>query len=174
MPTGAVSAAALLREARLRAGLSQTELARRAGVTQSVVSAYETGTREPSLPTLVKLIGAAGKDLDIRVRARAVPSSKLHGPLGRRVRRHRNDLVATAGRRGATNLRVFGSVARGEESAGSDIDLLADLPEDMGLFGFIRLRKELGEILGANVDLVPGSDLKPGIREEVEADQVAL
>ena len=104
----------------------------------------------------------------------ACPLQAVHGPLDRRVRRHRNDLVATTGRHGATNLRVFGSVARGEESVGSDIDLLADLPEDMGLFGLIRLRKELGEILGANVDLVPGSDLKPAIREEVEADQVAL
>jgi predicted nucleotidyltransferase len=44
----------------------------------------------------------------------------------------------------------------------------------MGLLGLIRLRKELAEILGANVDLVPAGDLKPGIREAVEADQVPL
>jgi transcriptional regulator with XRE-family HTH domain len=115
--TPAISAADLLREARLSAGLSQTELAQRATVTQSVVSAYETGSREPSLPMLIKFVGATGKDLDIRVRSRSRPLTKLRGPLGRCIRKHRSDLVAAAARHGATNLRVFGSVARGEESA---------------------------------------------------------
>jgi transcriptional regulator with XRE-family HTH domain len=50
------TAAALLRDARLRAGLSQAELGRRAGVTQSVVSAYESGARQPSVPTLARLV----------------------------------------------------------------------------------------------------------------------
>ncbi|MDP9397101.1 MAG: helix-turn-helix transcriptional regulator, partial [Actinomycetota bacterium] len=49
------AAAALLREARERAGLSQLELGRRAGVAQSVISAYESGRRQPALPTLAGL-----------------------------------------------------------------------------------------------------------------------
>lgn len=47
--------------------------------------------------------------------------------MGRRVRR-RNDLIAAAEARGIRNLRVFGSVARGEDRPDSDVDLLADLP----------------------------------------------
>ena len=55
-----MSSGALIREARQRAGLSQTELARRAAVAQSVISAYETDRREPGLAMLTKLVEAAG------------------------------------------------------------------------------------------------------------------
>jgi transcriptional regulator with XRE-family HTH domain len=51
---------ALLKEARLRAGLTQRELAARAGVPQSTVSVYERGERQPTLPTLERLLRAAG------------------------------------------------------------------------------------------------------------------
>jgi transcriptional regulator with XRE-family HTH domain len=63
----ALTAGALLREARERANLSQAALGRRAGVTQSVVSAYESGGRQPSLPTLRRLIEATGHDLGVRI-----------------------------------------------------------------------------------------------------------
>jgi transcriptional regulator with XRE-family HTH domain len=62
------SAGSVLREARRRAGLSQVELARRAGVTQSVVSAYESGARQPSVPTLARLVGATGFELELQLR----------------------------------------------------------------------------------------------------------
>ena len=74
-------AGSLLREARRRAHLSQVELARRAGVAQSVVSAYESGTRQPSLPTLTRLVAATGLDLDVRVRRSRSPLTRLTGPL---------------------------------------------------------------------------------------------
>jgi uncharacterized protein len=60
-------AAGLLRSARDRAGLTQGELATRAGVTQQSVSAYETGRRDPTLPTLMHLLAAAGFDLRMRL-----------------------------------------------------------------------------------------------------------
>jgi transcriptional regulator with XRE-family HTH domain len=56
-------AAGLLRLARIKAGLTQQALADRAGIDQQVVSAYETGRREPTLPTLMRLIEAAGYEL---------------------------------------------------------------------------------------------------------------
>jgi transcriptional regulator with XRE-family HTH domain len=56
-------AAGILRLARFKAGISQAELAGRAGVTQQAVSAYETGRREPTLPTLERLIQATGHEL---------------------------------------------------------------------------------------------------------------
>jgi len=62
------TAGALLRQARTGAGLSQAELAARAGVTQSVISAYESGHRQPALGTLATLIEAAGYELVIDVR----------------------------------------------------------------------------------------------------------
>jgi len=69
---------------------------------------------------------------------------------------------------------VFGSVARGEDRPDSDVDLLADLPPGLSLFGLGRAEADLEAILGSRVDLIPAADLKPGIRERVERDLVAL
>lgn len=49
------------------AGISQRELARRAGVPQSMISAYERGRREPTLPTLLRILRAAGFDLRLHL-----------------------------------------------------------------------------------------------------------
>jgi uncharacterized protein len=168
------TAGALLRRARTRAGLSQAELAARAGVTQSVISAYESGHRQPALPTLSALIEAAGYDLVADVRPQPRRLSKLSGPVGQRVRRRRQDLIAAAAAHGVTNLRVFGSVARGADRPDSDLDLLADLPQGMGLLGLGRVQAELEAIVGSRVDLVPAGDLKPEVRARARRDLVAL
>lgn len=62
----AVSAAALLTEARRRAGMNQAELARAADVPRSLVSMYESGTREPGTAALERLLRAAGAELGLR------------------------------------------------------------------------------------------------------------
>ncbi len=167
----------LLREARRRSGLSQTDLARRAHVAQSVISAYESGRREPSLTTLRRLVAATGQRLRVEVEpadgdevVRGIPDS----PLGRRLRRHRRALVTAAQRRGAGNLRVFGSVARGEDGPDSDVDLLVDLAPGTGLVGLSALERELAEILHAKVDLSPAASLKPRVRTRAEQDAIAL
>ena len=167
-------AGALLRQARVAAGLSQAELAARAGVTQSVISAYESGHRQPALRTLAALIQAADHELVIDVRQQPRRLSRLSGPVGQRVRRRRQDLIAAAAAHGVTNLRVFGSVARGTDRPDSDLDLLADLPPDMGLLGLGRVQAELEAIVGSQVDLVPASDLKPGVRARADRDLVPL
>lgn len=168
------AAGALLREARKRGSLSQADLAARAGVTQSVISAYESGQRQPSIPALARLVGAAGFELTLGLRCPPGRLRRLSGPVGRRVRRHRKDLVAAAAAHGVSNLRVFGSVARGEDHPGSDVDLLADFPPGLSLFGLGRLEADLEGILGTRVDLIPAADLKPGVRERVESELIAL
>jgi len=60
-------AAALIVDARERAGLTQAELARRAGTVQSAIAAYEAGRRQPTLPTLYRILDAAGFDLRARL-----------------------------------------------------------------------------------------------------------
>jgi uncharacterized protein len=165
---------ALLRQARQAARMSQVDLAARAGVTQSVISAYESGRRQPSLPMLAGLIGAAGYELTTGIRRPVRRLSRLSGPVGRRLRARRREVVAAAAAHGVTNLRVFGSVARGEDGPGSDVDLLADMPPGMGLFALGRVRADLESILGTQVDLVPAQDLKPGIGPRAERDLVVL
>jgi hypothetical protein len=150
------------------------DLAARAGVTQSVVSAYESGHRQPSLPTLAALIQAAGYELVIGIRRQPRRLSRLSGPVGRRLRRRRREVIAAAAAHGVSNLRVFGSVARGQDRPDSDVDLLADLPAGMSLFGLGRAQADLEAIIGARVDLVPAQDLKPDVRARAERDLVAL
>lgn len=165
----------VLRGARRRAGLTQVELACRAGVTQSVISAYESGHRQPALPTLSALVEAAGLELAVTVRARRDQTRQLTGPVGRLVRQQRQELLTTAASHGARHLTVFGSVARGEDRPDSDVDLLADLPPTLGLLGLGRLREDLERLLGGiRVDLIPRQDLKPDVRDRVEREAVRL
>ncbi|GAA0618792.1 hypothetical protein GCM10009547_21450 [Sporichthya brevicatena] len=169
------SSAELVRRARTAARLSQTELAARAGVAQPVISAYEAGRREPSLPMLTKLVEATGHRM--RIQLLPVPADQLGLPntrLGRLLRRHRRAIFEIATRRKAHNLRVFGSVARGDEHAESDVDLLVDLERGVGLVGLAGLTRELTELLGVPVDVIPADTLKARIREEVFREAIPL
>lgn len=98
-----------------RAGLSQVELAGQAGVKQSVISAYESGQRQPSIPALARLIDAAGFELTLGLRRSSGLLRRMSGPVDRRARRHRRELVAAVVTHGVQNPRMFGSVARGED-----------------------------------------------------------
>jgi len=69
---------------------------------------------------------------------------------------------------------VFGSVARGDETATSDIDLLVDLDRQQGLVALAGLTRELSALLRVHVDVVPASSLKAAIRAEVLAEAVPL
>jgi len=84
---------------------------------QSVISEYEAGQRQPALPTLSKLITATGHQLVLGLErtdpaVRGLPDT----PLGRRLRQHQRALLDADARAGGSHLRVFGSVARGEDS----------------------------------------------------------
>lgn len=70
-------------------------------------------------------------------------------------------------RRGVMSLFVFGSVARGEASKGSDVDLLVEFDQPVGLFAFVRLRRYLETLLGCRVDLVTPDALKAQLRERI-------
>jgi predicted nucleotidyltransferase len=78
--------------------------------------------------------------------------------------------------RGVTGLWIFGSVARGEARADSDIDLLAefDPAARLSLVGLASLRAELSELLGAPADLVERSALRPPVRDEADREAVRV
>jgi len=168
------SSGALLRDARHRAGLTQNELAERAGTTQSVISAYESDRRQPALTTLESLVEATGLELVVRVRTRRPEIDRLTGPLGRRVRRQRRKLIEAAAVYGITGLRVFGSVARGEDRPDSDVDILVDVAANVGLLALGHATQELETILNARVDLVPAAGLKADVARRIEKDLVPL
>ena len=165
----------LLRQARVDARLSQTELAKRARVTQSVISAYESDRREPAMSTLSKLVEATGHHLVVNLeRDPAMKPGLPDTPLGRRLRRRRSDVLEIAQRHGATNVRVFGSVARGQDAEESDIDLMVDLDPGIGLVSLAALQRELTDLLNAHVDVIPSDSVRPRVKARADAESIPL
>lgn len=70
-------------------------------------------------------------------------------------------------RHAVKSLAVFGSVARGEAAATSDLDVLVEFSKPVGLFEFIRLKKFLEDLTGCKVDLVTQDALHPAMRETI-------
>ncbi|OYU29697.1 MAG: nucleotidyltransferase [Comamonadaceae bacterium PBBC2] len=91
------------------------------------------------------------------------------------LRQMNTSLNSIAAQFGASRLRVFGSVARGEESADSDVDFLVEFPRGYDLFTQrLPLAQGLGDLLNRRVDLVPEHELNPHIKAQVLAEAVAL
>jgi uncharacterized protein len=86
----------------------------------------------------------------------------------------REVILSVARRRGALNVRVFGSVARGETHGNSDIDFLVDLEPGRSLLDLGGLLMDLEEVLGAPVDVVTEKGLRPRLRERVLREAVNL
>jgi hypothetical protein len=79
----------------------------------------------------------------------------------------REQILATARKHGAYDVRIFGSVARGDARPDSDIDFLVNLEAGRSLLDLARLLRELQGLLGRNVDVVTEAGLRPRIRSQV-------
>jgi predicted nucleotidyltransferase len=90
------------------------------------------------------------------------------------VREKREEILAIARKHGATNMRVFGSVARGEADEESDIDLLVDLDAGRSLFDLGALVMELNESVGRHVDVVTERGIRTRIRGRIVREAVLL
>lgn len=136
--------------------MSQAELARAARVPQPNISAYENGRRQPSAEVLNRI------------------RSALVGTLNERLFRHRDEIHRIVAEHHATAPRIFGSIARGEETATSDVDLLVDFTPEAGLLDEIGLRLALADLLHVEVDVVASDTLRGELRERVLREAVAL
>ena len=94
--------------------------------------------------------------------------------LDKLIKTKREDILRTATKYGAYNVRVFGSVARGEADEKSDIDLLVDMEPGRSLFDLGGLLTDLEDLLGCNVDVVTEKGLRDRIRERVLKEAVSL
>ena len=83
-------------------------------------------------------------------------------------------ILEIADKYGASNIRVFGSVARGEANGDSDIDLLVDLEPGRSLLDHIGLIQDLADLLGRSVDVATPSALHERIKDRVMQDAVPL
>lgn len=123
------------------------------GMTQAEI-AREIGRSQPEVSRLLRFHGT--------------------GPRAMALRKHRADIIWLVEEAGGSNVRVFGSVATGEDGPDSDIDLLIDLPATTGLLKVTRLERLVSEALGIPVDIVPSDDLRPDFADRVYKEAVAL
>jgi hypothetical protein len=83
------------------------------------------------------------------------------------LQQRREDILALCQHYQASNVRVFGSVARGGNREDSDVDLLVDFPDDNSVLDYVALQRELEMLLSRKVDLVMSECLHPLIKEQV-------
>ncbi|WP_370287768.1 helix-turn-helix domain-containing protein [Nocardioides sp.] len=140
-----------VRALRTAAGLTQAELAARAGVAQPNIAAYESGRRRASSATIARL------------RRAAAPRP------GEALATHRTALIALAARHGLTQMRVFGSVRHGSDAPGSDVDLLVAAAPGTGLVSVAAFALAAEDLLGVPVDVVTEGALRPDHPIRLEA-----
>ncbi len=136
-------AGALVAAARADRQMSQTELARAAGMSQPNVAAIEAGRRVISAEVLERLLRAA----DYR------PSIPLEESA--------DAIVAAGERHGIHDIRIFGSIARGTDHFTSDIDLLARVDKDRGYFDVAMFQNAVQALTGFPVDVVIDGSSRP-------------
>lgn len=90
------------------------------------------------------------------------------------IKDKRGEIFRLAARYGARNLRIFGSVARGEAGPGSDLDLLIDLETGRSLLDHVALAQDLEDLLGRRVDIVTEKALHWYIRDRVLSEAVPI
>ncbi|MBE1875960.1 XRE family transcriptional regulator [Myceligenerans pegani] len=134
-----------LRAEREAAGLTQKQLAELTGIAQSNLSAYESGRRHASPAMLERIRHALRRPADA-------------------LDEHRQEIRAIIARHGARNPRVFGSVARGQDTSSSDLDILVSVPPGAA-WTFGRIARDVEELLGVHVDVVSEGGLDDRHRE---------
>ena len=90
------------------------------------------------------------------------------------LKEKRDEILRIAAKHGARNVRVFGSVARGDSDEKSDVDLLVDMESGRSLLDLGGLLMDLQELLGCEVDVITENGLKKRIRERVLSEAVAV
>ena len=90
------------------------------------------------------------------------------------LRARREEILSCAAEHGAGDVRVFGSIARGDAEAESDIDLLVRMEPGRSLLDLVGLWQDLEDLLGTHVDVLSEGGVSPHLRERIYADAVVL
>ena len=86
----------------------------------------------------------------------------------------RDEILRIASKYGAGNIRVFGSAARGEDTEGSDVDLLVDFVPPVSLLAHVGLMQDLEDLLGRKVQIVTEPAVHPVLRDRIFREAVPL
>ena len=94
--------------------------------------------------------------------------------ISNNIKSKRKEILDIAQKYGATNLRVFGSMARGEGSPESDLDIIVEMEKGRSLLDIIAIKQDIEELLGRKVDIVTEASISPYIRDTVLREAVNL
>ena len=147
--------------------MSARALAAESGVSPSTVTRIERGEISPTVSMLERLLRASGHELEIGV------SPSEAAPTISDVRAHAETIHEIVQRIGGRDVRLIGSVARGEATPTSDLDLLIDVPPGTGLFTLETMRADLDAALPWSVDVLTSGAAR-GRMAHVLDDAVAL
>jgi uncharacterized protein len=140
-------------------------------VPEAVLDDIDRAVAEGRFPNREAAVGAALRALADPELSRQL-AHREHPPTLEELRSRREDILSIAAKWGASNVRVFGSVARGDATDGADVDFLVDLEPGRSLFDLGGLLMDLQELLGVPVDV--GTDVKSRMRDRVQAEAVPL
>ncbi|MFI4991926.1 MAG: nucleotidyltransferase family protein [Solirubrobacterales bacterium] len=100
-------------------------------------------------------------------------SASIHIDLPRQ-RDRREEILRYAAEHGARNVRVFGSVARSDAEASSDVDLLVEMDPGRNLLDLVGFGQDLEDLLGTHVDVLTDGGVSPYMRDRIFAEAVPL
>jgi predicted nucleotidyltransferase len=83
------------------------------------------------------------------------------------LRSKRTEILALAAKHGASNVRLFGSVARGEDQEDSDVDFLVDMQETRSLFDLISLQQDIEKAIGRKVDVLTSNGINRYLKDRI-------
>jgi predicted nucleotidyltransferase len=157
---------AAVRAARKARGWSLRGAAERLGVSVRFLDELERGKATARLDKVLQAL--AGVGLEIAV----VP--KESGDLKQQVLARKALLIAIAAKHGVRGLSLFGSAARGEAGAQSDLDFLVELEDGRSLVDLVGVKQDLEALFGRPVDAFTRASLKPGVLATAKADLVRV
>lgn len=179
-PTAIPLTPEMCRAGRALLGLSQAELARRAGVARLTVADFERASRKPiaaNLAAIRSALAAAGVDVlpgGAVLRETALPSDGDRRLAG--VMRVLQSSAARLRRLGVRHLSLFGSTARGMARPDSDVDLILELDSrrKIDLFDYAGIVGEIQKLLAQPVDVARRDKLKPHVVPEALRDEIRV
>ena len=90
------------------------------------------------------------------------------------LRSRRSEILSLAARHGVRNIRVFGSVARGDDHSDSDIDFLVEIEQGRSLLDLIAFEQDLSELLGRRVEVLTDGGISPYLQHQILDEAASL
>ncbi|MFC7485931.1 helix-turn-helix domain-containing protein [Knoellia sp. CPCC 206453] len=168
--TVSTTAREILRRARRQQGLTQAELAERAGVSQTVVARYEARQQQPTVAALERLVAACGCDLEWIVRHASDPAdaggavgkashARFPGPIGRRLTARLEEVLTLLTSAGGADPRLYGGVADGTEAIDCRVLIGVTVPPGADRLPLMAASGHIGLLLGAPVRVLSHADV---------------